>query len=309
MTTSSTPHHYEGAGSDIKISGLSAWMRQHPIVAYFSIAFAITWALHMPMALGKQGLGIFPYEVPMVLFMILFIVGAIAGPTLGAFIVTNVLEGKEGRRKLFRRYGQWRVGLPWYMLAIFGFPMIYLIAGSVTLGRVPLTEMAANSATFFSPFLIQVLIFPALITWGEEPGWRGFALTRMQERYHPLLSGVVVGFMHALWHLPVFTYGSGPIPLGPFDLSEFALNTVMTIASAIFFTWVFNHAKGSILIAVLIHASQNATQGWMTALIPDFPMDAAAKMIQVSYVVLAVAVIFLTNGRLGYVPDASQKTE
>jgi membrane protease YdiL (CAAX protease family) len=261
------------------------------------------------MVLGRQGLGIFLYEVPMALFMILFILGAIAGPTLGAYLVTNALDGKEGRRKLFRRYGQWRVGLPWYMLAIFGFPMIYLIAGSVALGRVPLTEMAANSATFFSPFLIQVLIFPALITWGEEPGWRGFALTRMQEHYHPLLSGVVVGFMHALWHLPVFTFGSGPIPLGPFDLPTFALNTAMTIATAIFFTWVFNNAKGSILIAVLIHASSNATQAWMSVLIPDFPMEAATKMIQGSYLVLAVALIFLTNGRLGYVADSSDKTE
>jgi hypothetical protein len=95
-----------------RASGLAIWMRQHPIVAYFTLAFAITWALHMPMVLGRQGLGIFPYEVPEALFAILFIVGAIAGPTLGAYLVTNALEGKEGRRKLFRRYFQWRVGLP-----------------------------------------------------------------------------------------------------------------------------------------------------------------------------------------------------
>src|SRR6185436_7344552 len=118
-------------------------MRQHPIVAYFTLAFVITWALHMPMVLGKQGLGIFPYEVPGALFVILFILGAIAGPTLGAYLVTNALEGKEGRWKLFRRYFQWRVGLPWYVLAIFSFPIIYLIAGSVVLGSVPLADMAA----------------------------------------------------------------------------------------------------------------------------------------------------------------------
>jgi membrane protease YdiL (CAAX protease family) len=275
-------------------------MQQHPIAAYFTFAFAITWALHMPMALGRQGFGIFPYEVPLVLFMILFIVGAIAGPMLGAFIVTNALDGKEGRRKLFRRYGQWRVGLPWYLLAIFGFPMIFLIIGSIMLGRIPLAEIGANWATFFSPYLIMVLIFPALITWGEEPGWRGFALTRLQEHYHPLWSTVIVGFMHGLWHLPVYTYVSGPIPLGPFSLTGFALNTATTIATAILFTWVFNHAKGSILIAVLIHASLNGTQGWMSVLIPGFPMEAAGKIIQASYFVAAVIVIVMTRGRLGY---------
>jgi membrane protease YdiL (CAAX protease family) len=172
-------------------------MRQHPIAAYFTLAFAITWTLHMPMVLSMDGLGIFRYQVPMALFVILFIVGAITGPTLSAFLVTNALEGKEGRRKLFRRYGQWRVGLPWYVLAIFGVPIVYITAGSVVLGRVPLAEMAANWTTFFSPFLVTVLIFPALITWGEEPGWRGFALTRMQEHYHPLFLAIV-GFMHSL---------------------------------------------------------------------------------------------------------------
>ena len=295
------------SASSPSVSGLSVWMRQHPIAAYFTLAYAITWALHMPMVLGTDGLGIFPYEVPMVLFVILFILGAIAGPTMGAYLVTNALDGKEGRRKLFRRYFQWRVGLPWYVLAIFGAPIIYLIAGSIVLGGVPLTDLSANWPTFFSTYLPAVLIFPALITWGEEPGWRGFALTRMQEHYHPLVSGATVGFMHSLWHLPVFLLISGPVAFGPFDLPEFALNTAISVAIAILWTWVFNHAKGSILIAVLLHTSLNATQAWMSVLIPDFPIEAAAKMIQGSYFVLAVALIFITKGRLGYAADPVEK--
>lgn len=295
--------------SSVSASRLSVWMRQHPIVAYFTLVFAITWALHMPMVLGRDGLGILPYEVPMALFVILFILGAIAGPTLGAFLVTNALEGKEGRRKLFRRYGQWRVGLPWYVLAVFGFPMIYIIAGSIVLGRVPLADLGANWTTFFSPYLVSVLIFPAFITWGEEPGWRGFALTRMQESYHPLLSGVVVGFMHSLWHLPVFFLISGPVAFGPFDLVEFARNIATSIAIAILWTWVFNHAKGSILIAVLLHASLNASPAWVSVLIPDFPMEAAERIVLGFYFAAAVALIFVTNGRLGYAADPVEKTE
>jgi membrane protease YdiL (CAAX protease family) len=284
-------------------------MRQHPIAAYFTLVFAITWALHMPMVLGQQGLGLLPYEVPMALFVILFILGAMAGPTLGAFLVTNALDGKEGRQRLLRRYVQWRVGLPWYVLAIFGFPMVYIIAGSIVLGSVPLADLAANWTTFFSPYLVAVLIFPAFITWGEEPGWRGFALTRMQESYHPLLSSVTVGFMHSLWHLPVFFLISGPVAFGPFDLVEFVRNTATSIAIAILWTWVFNNAKGSILIAVLLHASLNATQGWMSVLIPDFPMDAAGPIILGFYFAAAVALIFMTNGRLGYAADSVGKTE
>ena len=288
------------SASSPSVYGLSVWMRQHPIIAYFTLAFAVTWALHTPMVLGRNGLGIFPYEVPMALFVILFILGAVAGPTLGAFLVTNALDGKEGRRKLLRRYGQWRVGLPWYVLAIFGVPIIYIVAGSVVLGGVPLSDMAANWTTFFSPYLVAVLIFPALITWGEEPGWRGFALTRLQESYHPLLSGVTVGFVHSVWHLPVYLLVTGPVAFGPFDLPEFALNTALSIAISIIWTWVFNHAKGSILIAVLLHASLNASEGWVSVLIPNFPMDAAGKIVMGFYFVAAVALIFMTKGRLGY---------
>ena len=83
--------------------------------------------------------------------------------------------------------------------------------------------------------------------------------------------------------------------------------TVTTIATAIRFTWVFNHAKGSILISVLILASQNATQAWMSVLIPDFPMEAAGKMIQGSYFVVAVALVLVTKGRLGYAADPVER--
>jgi len=173
----------------------------------------------------------------------------------------------------------------------------------------PLADLGANWSTFFSTYLPALLIFPALITWGEEPGWRGFALTRMQEYYHPLWSSVIVGFMHGLWHLPVFLLVSGPIALGPFNLLGFIGNTATIIAITILWTWVFNNAKGSILIAVLLHASLNASQAWMSALVPNYPADAAGKIVMGFYFVAAVALIFMTNGRLGYATDPVEKTE
>jgi uncharacterized protein len=309
MSITTTSRNYDGSGSGVSASGLTVWIRQHPIIAYFLLAFAGTWMLQMPMLLGTNGLGIFPYQVPDALFAILFILSVYAGPTLSAFVVTNALDGKEGRRKLFRRYGQWRVGLLSYMLVLFGFPMISLIAGSIVLGGVPLADLRANWTTFFSPYLISVLIFPAFLTWGEEPGWRGFAQTRMQEYYHPLLASVVVGFLHGLWHLPVFMFASGPIALGPFDLSNFALNTLTSIVIAILFTWVFNNARGSILIAVLIHASLNNTPAWMSALIPGYPAEAAGKIIMGMYYAAALALILFTKGRLGYKAGSVESIE
>ena len=280
-------------------SSFTAWMQAHPLVAYFTIAFAGTWLMNLPMVLGKEGLGLFSYSVPMVLYIILFILGSFSGPTLAAILVTNAVDGKAGLRKFFRRYAQGRVGLPWYLVVIFGFPILYVAAASVSLHGVPLAEISANWGTFFSSYLPALLIFPAFITWGEEPGWRGFALTRMQERYHPLVSGLVVGFMHGLWHLPIYLLIVGPVASGPFDLVRFSTNVVAIMAITIIWAWVFNNAKGSILFAVLLHASLNAAQSWMGTLIPDYP-QAAGEVAFGFYIVAALALILITKGRLDY---------
>jgi uncharacterized protein len=284
-------------------SSFSTWMRQHPLMAYFSIAFSGTWLLDLPMVLGKDGLGLFSYSVPMVLYAILFILSSFAGPTLAAYLVTNAVDGKDGMRKLFRRYGQWRVGMRWYLFVIFAFPIFHVVAVSISLQGVPVADLRANWATFFSSYLPLLLIFPAFITWGEEPGWRGFALTRLQESYHPLVSSLIVGFIHGLWHLPIYFLVVGPAANGPFELVKFATNLLAMLAVTIIFSWVFNHAKGSILFAVLIHASLNVTPAWMSRLIPNHPQDAGMIAVGV-YIVVAVTLIFLTKGRLGYQASA-----
>jgi membrane protease YdiL (CAAX protease family) len=294
----STTHMNSTSVPSTRAFSFSTWMRGHPLMAYFSIAFAGTWLLDLPMLLGQDGLGLFPYSVPMVLYAILFILGAYTGPTLAAYLVTNAVDGKDGMRELFRRYGQWRVGMRWYLFVIFAFPIIHIVAASISLQSVPVAELSANWATFFSTYLPLLLIFPALITWGEEPGWRGFALTRLLERYHPLVASLIVGIIHGLWHLPIYFLVVGPAANGPFDLAKFATNLLAIMSVTIIFTWVFTHAKGSILFAVLIHASLNVTPAWMRSLIPGYSVE--AEMIAVGiYVVAAVALIFMTNGRLG----------
>lgn len=280
-------------------STFTVWIQKHPLVAFFIFAFAGTWLLELPMVLGRDGLGLFPYRVPMPLYIVLFLLSSFLGPTLAALLVTNALEGKAGLRKFFRRYGQWKVGLPWYLFVIFGFPSLYIAAASIALHGIPLADLRANWSTFFSAYLPALLIFPALITWGEEPGWRGFALTRLQERYHPLVSNLIVGFLHGLWHLPIFLLIAGPVASGPFDLVKFATNVLAIMSISIIWAWVFNNAKGSILIAVLLHASLNAAQAWMGSLIPDYPQNAGIIAFGF-YMVAALAVILATNGRLGY---------
>jgi uncharacterized protein len=291
--------------STTRASSFSTWMRSHPMIAYFSIAYIGTWLLDLPMVLGQDGLGLFPYSVPMVLFAILFILSSYMGPTLAAYLVTNAVDGKDGMRKLFRRYGQWRVGLRWYLFGIFAFPTFHIIATSISMQGVPWEELRANWATIFSAYLPLVLIFPAVITWGEEPGWRGFALTRLQERYHPLVSSLIVGFFHGLWHLPIYFLVVGPAANGPFNLVNFGTNLIAILAVSIIISWFFNHAKRSILFAVMIHASLNATPAWMSSLIPGLPQQTGMIAVGI-YIVVAVALILISNGRLGYQVPAEE---
>ena len=280
-------------------SSFKLWVSRHPILAYFVLAFLLTWTLELPMLLGKDGLGILAYHVPMPIYVILFLASSYAGPTRGAIYITSMIDGKDGVREFFRRYRLWRVEVRWYLFAFFALPLISLASASVFMGREVFSALAANWKIFFTAYLPAMLIFPAFITWGEEPGWRGFALTRMQEKYEPWLAALVVGFFHGLWHLPIFILVSGPAADGPFHLPRFLINVLGIMMLGVIWAWVFNNSKQSILMAVLLHASSNANQLFMLKLLPGIPKQ-SGQLTSIIYIVLAVVLLVATKGRLSY---------
>jgi membrane protease YdiL (CAAX protease family) len=280
-------------------SSLKQWIARQPVAAYFVLAFLSTWILQLPMVLGQDGLSIFHFSIPLPIYIVLFLASSFTGPTGAAVYITSVLEGQKGVRRFFGRYKQWRIGLRWYLFAFFALPLIYLVAAMIFMGIEPLTALVTHWQVFFTTYLPALLIFPAFITWGEEPGWRGFALTRLQEKYSPLVSSVIVGLLHGLWHLPVFMIVNGPPALGPFDPIHFLVNTFGIMMITLIWTWVFNNAKGSILMAVLLHASSNATSAFIGTLIPDLPKQVGHTTF-VIYFLLAAVLVVTTNGLLGY---------
>jgi len=286
-------------GLSTKTSGVKRVLASHPLVSYFVLAFAGTWLLDAPMVLGKDGLGIFPYSIPLPVYIILFLLSSYSGPTLAALLITNAMERKEGVKAFLHRYWIWHVGIQWYLIALLGYPLLYVIVGIFWLGIAPLQSIATHWSAFFTAYLPGVLILPGIITWGEEAGWRGFALTHMQERYGALIASLIVGFFHGIWHLPAFLLVNGPVAGGPFSLYRFALSTGVIMAVTIIWTWVFNNAGQSILIAVLIHASGDAVQQLILKWIPNFPKAASYTVLGL-YVVIALILIIATQGRLSY---------
>jgi len=210
---------------------------------------------------------------------------------------------------------QWRVGIGWYLIAIFGFLPIWWVEFSVFYGlNLPLTLLLKWTLIFTVLFPQAVLII-LTASFAEELGWRGFALPRLQQRYGPVLGTIILGTLHGLWHLPAFFTGL----LGPFSLSNYVSFLIVAIGATFFYTWIFNHTKGSVLLATLTHGFGDATNSLIILLIPAQLLIDPGKFISgwarpliyggwngdniVTFVALAVLLLVFTRGRLGYNPE------
>ena len=214
-------------------SGFTSWIKAHRLLTFFVLSYVLAW-----WAWPLYGLGIWPERT-------FFAVA----PLVAALIVIALAEGRSGFRDLGSRIIRWRVAWYWYVVAI-GFPlavrfaaaMVNVGAGGASAPQWP--ELAWSS--FVMAFLIR-LVNPMDGPLGEEPGWRGFALPRMQARRSPLVSAVILGVLVSGWHLPlVFADDLGPIGL------------VSTFSVTIFYVWLFNHAQGSVLLTLIAHSVQGS---------------------------------------------------
>jgi membrane protease YdiL (CAAX protease family) len=149
---------------------------RYPLTFYFIIAYVGTWLVWSLFVLSQDGARLLPFRSPMS-YMITIFVGQIFGPTLAAFVITSVTEGKAGLRRFMGRIVQWRVGIHWYLFVLIGIPAI------MTLGTIVLPGIRQSFKPFENPVseLLSYVVFyvyPALLIGGplfEELGWRGFA--------------------------------------------------------------------------------------------------------------------------------------
>jgi uncharacterized protein len=280
-------------------SGLKAFAKRHPLTAYFTMAYAFTWVLVIPIMLSQMGLGLI--NLPEPLLFIFLLASTYSGPLPAALIMTTLLEGKEGRRQLWRRVFQWRVGFGWYLLVLAAYPAVFLAGLSMYTGAAPWIALVENWQlifTYYLPIAAVGILFPSL---GEEPGWRGFALPRLQKQYGPLVGTLILAVLHGLWHLPVY-FIPGAILEGPFDLTQFAANTCLLITLTFFWTWLFNHAAQSVFFAMFVHGVSNATSGLIPMLGVETISDPWFGF--KTWAIFAALLILFTRGRLGYQSEA-----
>jgi membrane protease YdiL (CAAX protease family) len=270
-------------------------MRRHSLLCYFLIAFALTWACELLMF----GILHIPFSSSVLWPLILTLVG----PTAGAFLMTGITQGAAGIRQLLRRYVLWHVSVSWYLVALLAVPTLFLLPylfqpGALSAFRLP-------GLSFWVDYLIVfllTLVFGGPL--GEEPGWRGFALPRHEQYSGPLVGTLLLGVLWALWHVPLFLLvpgynGAGTGFLG--ILIPFVAFTVMVTAYSVMFTWVFNNTRGSILLAIVLHASINTAPAMLPSLFPSLKVNSLFGVSTLLvWIVVALVIIAATRRRLSY---------
>ena len=210
------------------------------LIIFFVLTFVIGWLAFLPDLLHH----VYPKSSA---FIYLF------SPALAAFITAILTNGFAGVKDVLGRYFQWKLPIKWYLVAFLLLPAIFLVVGEVS--------FATDSKPLWtgSPwyFVIASFGFLMFINSGEEIGWRGFALSRLQSVIkNPLVASIVLGAIWGIWHLPIY--------LNP-EQSSFPLILFLLfiMGISVIYTTLFNNTRGSLLMAVVLHASTDIAPRFM----------------------------------------------
>ncbi len=229
----------------------AAFALRHQVLSFFVLAYAITYAIDVIAIL----------TVPF-----LFLLGTF-GPLISAVVLTHRESGWAGVRELLGRVRRWRIGIGWYAFVLFGTAALYLSAMALTIVFGGIIDFGKLDPWFTVPVLF-LIILPIGGPLGEEFGWRGYALPRLQERRSTLAAALILGVVWALWHLPNWwipmtaqyenVRGNGNYP---FFIGEFV---AVLVALSIIFAFVYNGTGASMLAPLLLHTSFNTWDGWLS---------------------------------------------
>jgi membrane protease YdiL (CAAX protease family) len=208
---------------------------------FLVLTYAASWLLWTPLVLDAV-------DPDTALGFVLLMLGSLV-PSATAIVLVGRRHGRAGVRNLLRRLRIWRVGPRWWV-AVTVLPTLAVAAIGLSLlvgGEAPDVTVTVPGAVL----LLAFFIFPGS-AGGEEVGWRGLALPHLQAHQSALRASVVLGVAWGVWHLPLYLIGADIRPP-----SLFAPWVVITVATSIILTWLYNGTRGSLLIVVLAHATAN----------------------------------------------------
>jgi uncharacterized protein len=255
-----------------------ALLRRHPLISFFVLTYVLAWILWLPLVVLRD-------TIPATQGLILVILGS-AVPSLLAIVLTAIVLGRGALRKLLGRLLIWRVNPRWYW--------VVLAPAALAGGVVAFNAFVGGPAISVGVPLLTVVITLAFMIFpgsamGEEIGWRGYALPRLQAKRSALSASLILGVIWAFYHLPLFFTGQAfrsPSILVPFVISTIALSVILT--------WVYNGTGGSLLLVVLLHATANLP---LTLLLEPLGSRAMVPfLLYVGLMVVAAIVVVIVAG-------------
>lgn len=273
-------------------------LRRHPVAAFFVFAYLGSWLVWSPWWLSTSGLGWWTVTIPDGPIRLINLLGLFTGPFAAALAMAHVCDGRGGARRLLRRCVQGKTGVVWYAAALIVIPGA-LVAGLLLAPSVP----REDGDPIVAGVLFMVFLLGGPIQ--EEPGWRGFALPRMQEHHHPLTAALLLGVVWTFWHAPLFLTKEWDTPRE--NIGDLLAYLAFVVALSVLMSWLTNGARGSVLLAILGHNAVN----WALMVFPPVIGRAATAMwpVALGAVALALIVAVLTRGRLARTcPEADAPT-
>jgi membrane protease YdiL (CAAX protease family) len=218
-------------------------VRRHPLITFFVLTYALAWILESPLVFLRD-------SITDAQGQILYILSANVVSVV-AIVLTAMVLGRGALRKLLGRLLIWRVNPLWYLGVVLG--PAALVGGVVALNAL----LGRPALSLGIPSLLGLVIMLAFMivpgsALGEEIGWRGYALPRLQTRMSALSASLILGVMWGFYHLPLYFTGQAfrpPSLFAPFVIGIIALSVILT--------WVYNSTGGSLLLVVLLHATIN----------------------------------------------------
>lgn len=221
-------------------------MKQLPL--FFALAYLLSWIIWLPLylpAFGITGLPVLPYHHG---------IGGL-GPLLAAFICTYYYNKLQGVKELVNRMfsvQKW----PYILVALLAPFVLFCLAAGIdylqTGNWVDFSQVGKNKEfpelNLFT-FLAYNLLF---FGFGEEIGWRGFALPRFQQKYNALVSATILTLFWAVWHWPAFLYRPGYTEMGMAGIIGWVLSL---FTGSVLLSWLYNSTKGQLLACAIFHST------------------------------------------------------
>jgi membrane protease YdiL (CAAX protease family) len=237
---------------------MKTFIKNHPVIAYYILVFGISFGGILAVVGGPKGLpGAAEEQEKLVMPVMLML---FAGPSLGGLLMTLLVKGRQGFRDLGARISNWRVNARWYVVALLTAPILFTavsLALSTVSGKYLPGIVVSNDRFSLLVFgLSYGLIGGGLL---EELGWTGFAVPSLRLKNSVIRTALIIGILWGAWHFMVIYWMSDPhgeVPLWlllPIQLFSWLP------AYRILMLWVYERTGGSLLLAMIMHASLSAS--------------------------------------------------